>query len=78
MAAKKAFTAGDLVWIPAHTPLMFYLPRESHEFAWRSIEQKEPTYGLVLERGERTTKVLIGEQQLYVLNKDIYGEKNDY
>lgn len=69
---------GDLVWIPANTPLMCYLPKEEEEFYWRAIDKKEPVYGLVLSSDNFFTRVLIGEDQFYVKRTEVYGVENDY
>lgn len=64
---------GELVWIPANTPLMFYLPKEQHEFTWRATEKKEPSYGLIVSEDINTFKVLVGNEQFYVQKKLVYG-----
>ena len=75
---KKTSQIGELVWIPANTPLMFYLPKEQHEFAWRATEKKEPTYGLILSQEEGIFRVLLGKEEFYVQKKAVYGVENDY
>ena len=69
---------GDLVWIPANTPLMYYLPKEEHEFAWRSIDKNEPAYGLIVSQDKNNYRVLIGKEEFYVQKKQVYGVENDY
>lgn len=75
---KKASQIGELVWIPANTPLMFYLPKEQHEFAWRATEKKEPTYGLIVSEEENIYRVLVGSEEFYVQKRTVYGVENDY
>ena len=70
---NEAFNVGDLVWIPANTPLMYHLPKEEHEFAWRAIDKKEPSYGLVISQDNGIYKVLVGKEQFYVRKSEIYG-----
>ena len=71
---KKVETSvGDLVWIPANTPLMFYYPKERHEFAWRSTEKQEPTYGLIVSEKEGIFRVIVGTEEFYVQKKEVYG-----
>jgi len=74
---KKA-SIGDLVWIPANTPLIYYLPKEEHEFAWRAIDKKEPTYGLIVSQDKNNYRVIIGKEEFYVQKKQVYGVENDY
>jgi hypothetical protein len=69
---------GELVWIPANTPLMYYLPEEEDEFSWRSVDKKEPTYGLVLSSDDSVVRVLVGKEEFYVQKKLVYGVENDY
>ena len=69
---------GDLVWIPANTPLMFSLPREQYEFAWRATEKKEPAYGLIVSIESGIYRVLVGKEEFYVQKKEVYGVENDY
>lgn len=76
--SKVELSIGDLVWIPANTPLMFYLPKEQQEFAWRATEKKEPTYGLILSQEEGIFRVLLGKEEFYVQKKAVYGVQNDY
>jgi hypothetical protein len=76
--SKIELSIGDLVWIPANTPLMFYLPKEQYEFAWRATEKKEPTYGLILSQEEGIFRVLLGKEEFYVQKKAVYGVENDY
>ena len=76
--SKIELSIGDLVWIPANTPLMFCLPKEQHEFAWRATEKKEPTYGLILSQEEGIFRVLLGKEEFYVQKKALYGVQNDY
>jgi len=64
---------GDLVWIPANTPLMYYLPKQEHEFCWRSTDKKEPVYGLVISHNEFSYRVLVGNEEFYVEKKQVYG-----
>lgn len=64
---------GELVWIPANTPLMFYLPKEQHEFTWRATEKQEPFYGLIMSEDKQTFRVLVGKEQFYVQKKLVYG-----
>jgi len=75
---KTKASIGDLVWIPANTPLMYYLPKQQHEFIWRSIDKKEPTYGLVISHNEDLYRVLVGNEEFYVQKKQVYGVENDY
>lgn len=70
---EKKISIGDLVWIPANTPLMNYLPKEEHEFFRRSIDKKEPVYGLVMSHNEYSYRVLIGKEEFYVQKKQVYG-----
>ena len=71
---KKTETSiGDLVWIPANTPLMFYYPKEQHEFAWRSTEKQEPTYGLIVSEKEGIFRVIVGTEEFYVQKREVYG-----
>lgn len=70
---KEKNLIGELVWIPANTPLMFYLPKEQYEFAWRATEKKEPSYGLVVSEDINTFRVLVGKEQFYVQKKLVYG-----
>jgi hypothetical protein len=72
------FIQGDLVWIPANTPLVYSYPRDESELFGRAIDKKEPIYGLVLSQDKTTLKVLIGEEQFYVQKKQVYGVENDY
>lgn len=69
---------GELVWIPAYTPLMFYLPKEEHEFAWRATEKKEPIYGLIISEERNIYRVLVGKEEFYVQKKAVYGVENDH
>lgn len=71
-------SVGDLVWIPANTPLMFYLPKEEHEFAWRATEKKEPEYGLIMSENRDTYRVLVRSEEFYVQKRLVYGVENDY
>lgn len=73
VSLKEKNLIGELVWIPANTPLMFYLPKEQHEFAWRATEKKEPSYGLIVSEDISTFKVLVGKEQFYVQKKLVYG-----
>ena len=66
---KKASEIGELVWIPANTPLMFYLPKEQHEFAWRATEKKEPAYGLIVSEENNIYRVIVGSEEFYVQKK---------
>jgi len=70
---KLETNIGDLVWIPANTPLIYYLPKEEHEFAWRAIDKKEPTYGLTVSQDKNNYRVLIGKEEFYVQKKQVYG-----
>lgn len=76
--SRTELSIGDLVWIPANTPLMFCLPKEQHEFAWRATEKKEPTYGLILSQEKGIFRVLLGKEEFYVQKKAVYGVQNDY
>lgn len=69
---------GELVWIPAHTPLMYYKPAEESEFAWRAVNKNEPTYGLIVDSKENLYRVLVGKEEFYVQKKLVYGAENDY
>lgn len=69
---------GELVWIPASTPLMYCSPQEDYEFLYRPIEKKEPVYGLILSEENNVYHVLVGENRYYVEKKLVYGAKNDY
>jgi len=69
---------GELVWIPAHTPLMYYKPIEESEFAWRAVNKQEPIYGLVVASKENLYRVLVGKEEFYVQKKLVYGAENDY
>lgn len=71
--SNEVFNIGDLVWIPANTPLMYYLPKEEQEFAWRATDKKEPSYGLVMSQENGIYKVLVGKEQFYVRKSEIYG-----
>ena len=73
MKEKNTSTIGDLVWIPANTPMMYYLPKEEHEFSWRAIDKKEPVYGLVLSHDNTNFKVLVGKEEFYVRKSEVYG-----
>ena len=65
---------GDLVWIPANTPLMYYQDPNVDAFNWRATEKKEPTYGLVLSHDDKTVlKVLIGYEEFFVRKSEVYG-----
>ena len=75
---KKTSQIGELVWIPANTPLMFYYPKEQHEFAWRATEKKEPAYGLIVSEDKNIYRVLVGHEEFYVQKKLVYGVKDDY
>ena len=75
---KKTSQIGELVWIPANTPLMFYLPKEQHEFAWRATEKKEPAYGLIVSEEDNSYRVIVCNEEFYVQKKAVYGVKNDY
>ena len=75
---KLETNIGDLVWIPANTPLMYYLPKEEHEFAWRAVDKKEPAYGLVISNDNSIIRVLIGKEEFYVRKSEVYGVENDY
>lgn len=72
---KKTSQIGDLVWIPANTPL---LTRLEPEFIFNSTEKKEPMYGLVISHNEHSYRVLIGNEEFYVQKKQVYGVENDY
>lgn len=74
----KEASIGDLVWIPANTPLMYYLPKEEHEFAWRAIDKKEPVYGLILSCNSSIYRVMVGKEEFYVQKRAVYGVENDY
>ena len=69
---------GELVWIPAHTPLMYYKPEEESEFAWRAVNKNEPTYGLIVDSKENLYRVLVEKEEFYVQKKLVYGVENDY
>lgn len=73
MIKKERFKMGDLVWIPANTPLMYYKAELEPEWAFRSTEKKEPVYGLIMSDEEITFKVLVGEEEFYVRKKEVYG-----
>ena len=75
---KKTSLIGELVWIPANTPLMFYFPKQQDEFAWRSTEKKEPVYGLVMSEHVNVYRVLVRHEEFYVQKKSVYGVENDY
>ena len=75
---KKTSQIGELVWIPANTPLMFYLPKEQYEFAWRATEKKEPVYGLIVSEENNIYRVIVGKEEFYVQKKAVYGVENDY
>ena len=75
---KKTSEIGELVWIPANTPLMFYLPKEQHEFAWRATEKKEPAYGLIVSEENNIYRVIVGSEEFYVQKKAVYGVENDH
>ena len=70
---QKKAEIGDLIWIPANTPLMFYLPKEQHEFAWRATEKKEPAVGLIVSQDNSNYRVLVGNEEFYVQKKTVYG-----
>lgn len=70
---KYDSTIGDLVWIPANTPLMYFLTKYENEFNWRSTEKKEPVYGLVVSLEDNILKVLIGQEEYYVRQNEVYG-----
>ena len=76
--SKDKTLIGELVWIPANTPLMFYLPKEQHEFAWRATEKKEPVYGLIVSEENNIYRVIVGKEEFYVQKKAVYGVENDY
>jgi len=73
MKEKNTSTIGDLVWIPANTPLMYYLPKEEYEFSWRAVDKKEPVYGLVLSQDNLSFRVLVGKEEFYVKKNEVYG-----
>ena len=75
---KKGFTIGDLVWIPANTPLMYYQDPNTDAFNWRATDKKEPVYGLVVLQDKSIYKVLIGHEEFYVRKSEVYGVENDY
>lgn len=75
---KKTSEIGELVWIPANTPLMFYLPKEQHEFAWRATEKKEPAYGLIVSEENSIYRVIVGSEEFYVQKNSVYGVENDH
>ena len=75
---KCQHAIGELVWIPANTPLMFYFPKQQNEFAWRSTEKKEPVYGLVMSEHVNVYRVLVRDEEFYVQKKSVYGVENDY
>jgi hypothetical protein len=65
---------GDLVWIPANTPLMYYQDPNPDTFNWRSTEKKEPVYGLVLQHDDKSVfKVLVGYEEFFVRKSEVYG-----
>ena len=64
---------GDLVWIPANTPLMYCLPKEEYGLSFRSIDKKEPMYGLIISQEKNNYRVLIGKEEFYVQKKQVYG-----
>ena len=76
--SKDKTLIGELVWIPANTPLMFYLPKEQYEFAWRATEKKEPVYGLIVSEENNIYRVIVGKEEFYVQKKAVYGVENDY
>ena len=76
--SKDKTLIGELVWIPANTPLMFYLPKEQNEFAWRATEKKEPVYGLIVSEENNIYRVIVGKEEFYVQKKAVYGVENDY
>jgi hypothetical protein len=75
---KNSSSVGELVWIPANTPLMFYLPKEEYEFAWRATEKKEPTYGLIVSEKNDIYRVIVGKEEFYVQKRAVYGVEDDY
>lgn len=64
---------GELVWIPANTPLMCSEPKEQYEMFHNYEEKKEPYYGLVMSEDSESFKVLVGNEQFYVQKKLVYG-----
>mgnify|MGYP000867580153 CR=1 FL=1 len=72
-ANKLKLSIGDLVWIPANTPLMFYQSNLEPEWSFRSTEKKEPVYGLVVSDEDKSFKVLIGKEEYYVRKNEVYG-----
>lgn len=71
---ENSLSIGDLVWIPANTPLMYYQDPNPDTFNWRATEKKEPTYGLVLPHDDKTVlKVLIGYEEFFVRKSEVYG-----
>lgn len=69
---------GELVWIPAFTPLMYYQTEIQDEWSIRATEKREPVYGLVVSVENKVLKVLVGSEEYYVRQKEVYGVDNDY
>lgn len=70
---KYESSIGDLVWIPANTPLMYFLTKHEQEFNWRATEKKEPVYGLVLSNKDNILRVLVSDEEFYVQKHLVYG-----
>jgi len=77
MLNGKQYKVGDLVWIPANTPLMYFLP-ENGPFPCKEKGTEEPSYGLILSQKDSHLRVLVGKEEFYVLKKQVYGVENDY
>lgn len=70
---KYESSIGDLVWIPANTPLMYFLAKHEQEFNWRATEKKEPVYGLVISNKDNILRVLVSDEEFYVQKHLVYG-----
>lgn len=78
IVSTKNTSIGDLVWIPANTPLMCYPPMDNRDFSWRSTEKKEPVVGLITFEDSNNYKVIVGKEEFYVQKKTVYGVEYDY
>jgi len=73
MKADNVFSIGDLVWIPANTPLMYYNDPDLNAFNWRATEKKEPVCGLIVSQDKTIYRVLVGKEEFYVRKTEVYG-----
>jgi hypothetical protein len=52
---------------------MYCLPKEEYGLSFRSIDKKEPMYGLIISQEKNNYRVLIGKEEFYVQKKQVYG-----